>query len=50
MTLPIIIAAFVIFIIAVLATDRSQGHYEDRQKDLADKMFKNDDDEAAKKQ
>lgn len=50
MTLPIIIAAFVIFIIAVLATDRSQGHYEDRQKDLADKMFKNDDDEATKKQ
>lgn len=39
MTLPVIIAAFVIFIIAVLATDRSQGHYEDRQKDLADKLF-----------
>ena len=50
MTLPIIIAAFVIFIIAVLATDRSQGHYEDRQKDLADKLFKNKDDEPTKKQ
>lgn len=51
MTLPIIVAAFVIFIIAVLATDRSQGLYEDRQKDLADKLFKNkDDDDPTKKQ
>ena len=50
MTLPIVIVAFVIFIIAVLATDRSQGYYEDRQKDLADKMFKDDDDDSTKKQ
>ena len=39
MTLPVFIAVFVIAIIAFIATDKSQGHYEDRQKDLADKLF-----------
>ena len=39
MILFILVAAFIVFVIAVLATDRSQGRYEDRQKELAKKMY-----------
>ncbi len=39
MTLFVFIAIFVIAIIAFVVTDRNKGFYEDRQKDLANKMF-----------
>ena len=39
MTLFIIIAIFIAFVIAIVATDKNQGNYEDRQKILARKLF-----------
>ena len=39
MTLFIIVAIFIAFIVAVIATDRSQGSYENLQKQLARKLF-----------
>ena len=39
MTLFVFIAIFVIAIIAFVVTDRNKGFYEDRQKDLSNKMY-----------
>lgn len=39
MTLFVFIAIFVIAIIAFVVTDRNKGFYEDRKKDLANRMF-----------